>query len=92
MLLAFGSMSSKGQQKAEGNAAEQCCKGTREKKTGLKLISFNFLLINTGGEDLKWPLLPGRNPGWREPSLSRGFTLQRCSGYKPSAYEDSHLR
>ena len=41
-------------------------------------------------KNLKWFLLPRRNPGWREPLSPSGPELQRCSGYLPSGYEDPH--
>ena len=46
-----------------------------------------LFLLYAGSKDLKWLLIPGSNPGGREPSFSRGFKMQRCSGFKPSAYE-----
>jgi len=35
------------------------------------------------------PSLPGSDPGRREPALPCGPWLQHCSGFIPSAYEDS---
>ena len=36
------------------------------------LIPKYFLLFDTGGKDLRWPLIPRRNPGRRKPTFSRG--------------------
>ena len=49
------------------------------------------ILLYAGRKDLKWSLIPGSNSGRREPSFSRGFKLQCCSGFKPSAYEDPNM-
>ena len=65
---------------------------TNERK---KVIIFHLdkilYLLYAGSKDLKWSLIPGSNPGGRDPSFSRGFKLQSCSGFKPSAYEDPNL-
>ena len=48
-------------------------------------------LLYAGSKDLKWSCITGSNPGGRDPSFSRGFKLQRCSGFKPFPYEDPNL-
>ena len=65
---------------------------TNERKKGIifHLDKILFLLY-AGSKDLKWSLIPGRNPGGRDPSFSRGFKLQRFSGFKPLAYEDPNM-
>ena len=76
----------------EEAAARKFHRRTNKRKKGIifHLDKILFLLY-AGSKDLKWSLIPGRNPGGREPSFSRGFKLQRCSGFKPSAYEDPNM-
>ena len=67
---------------------------TNERKKGIIFhleMKKKIFLLYAGSKDLKWSLIPRSNPGGREPSFSRGFKLQRCSGFKPSAYEDTNM-
>ena len=65
---------------------------TDERKKGIIFHLDKILYLRYAGrKDLKWSLIPGSNSGRREPSLSRGFKLQRCSGFKPLAYENPNM-
>ena len=76
----------------EEAAARKRHRRTNKRKKGIIFHLDKILyLLYAGSNDLKWSLIPGSNPGRREPSFSRGFKLQCCSGFKPSAYEDSNL-
>ena len=76
----------------EEAAARKRHRRTNERKKGIIFHLDKILyLLYAGRKDLKWSLIPGSNSGRREPSFSRGFNLQRCSGFKPSAYEDPNM-
>ena len=77
----------------EEAAARKRHRRTNERKKGILFhLEKNILyLLHAGRKDLKWSLIPGSNSGRREPSFSRGFKLQCCSGFKPLAYEDPNM-
>ena len=81
----------------EEAAARKRHRRKNERKKGIifhlekEIYIYILSLLYAGSKDLKWSLIPGSNPGGREPSFSRGFKLKRCSGFKPSAYEDPNM-